>query len=275
MLATNAIQLLTINDLISKGGETNDWGLTNIPKEFTAPTFNIVCIQTANSGWNASLQILRNSDPGVNSAYYLGPGVYATNLMFHAGGLTNFTPGSGRRIYVELSQALSNDARDCELEHLRDTQYAYDITLGAIQKRMEEVKKQPFRGFSKRDKAVQAMKNAVVAGLHPRLAALVHKAVQVTGGSVHHTQFGQALGKLYLEAQALTANRDSNGWHFIKPDPNGESWSAWSWAEYMAAKVLPGDIHNKVLGEEKDIRVAVRGPDFQVNVTPSSDIVRL
>ena len=275
MLATSAIQLLTIDDLISKGGDIDDWGLTDIPTNFTAPTFNIVCAQTANVGWNAHLQILKKSDPGVNSAYYLGPGLYATSLMFQSGGLTNFRAGSGRRIYVELSQSLSNDARDCELEHLRDSQHAYDITLGAIGKRLEEVKAQTFRGFPKRDKAVQAVKNAILQGLHPKLADLVRSAVQVTNCSVHHAQFGLELGKLYLAVQAMTANRDSHGWHFIKPDANSESWSAWSWAEYLSVKVLPGALHKKALGEEKDIRVAVRGPQFHVNITPSSGIVML
>lgn len=275
MLAKHAIQLLTINELITKGGAMNDWGLTDPPTGFTAPSFNIICTQKQGFGWNAHLQILQQADPGTNNAYYLGPGIYPTSLMFQGGFLTAFGQGQGRRIYVELSQALSNDARDCELEHLKDTQHAYDITLGAIQNKLSEVTKQTFQGFAKRDKAVQAVKNAIVAGLHPRLAALVHSAVQVTHGSVDHAQFRQQLGQLYLSVQAMTANRDSQGWHFIKPNPNGESWSAWSWTEYLAVKTLPSNWHNIMLGEEKDIRNAVRGPQFQVNITPSSGIVKL
>jgi len=276
MLATQSIQLSTRGELTAKGGDPSDFGLTNPPSNFQAPTFNIVPMQKKGFGWSARLQILQPADEGVNSAYHLGPGTYSIGFMFSNGGLTQYAPGVGNRsIHVEVSQGLSDDSRDAEQEHCADAIHAYGITLGAVQDALERVRNNnPYQWHDKRDKAVRAVRNDIVNGLHPRLAKIVRDAVN-DQGFVNAGQFATQLGALYLAVWGMSQNRDNQGWHFLQPDRRGESWSAWSWAEWAKAKAAQSKYIGPYVGELKDIRTLMRGPQFSVNVTASPAVVFL
>lgn len=272
MLTRTATQVTTREALNAVGGNPDDGGTTSPPSGFVAPTFNIVCSQKPYYGWTASVQILHNADEGTNAAYYLGPGLYSTDLMFN-GGLTNYIAGPGnRRIYVEISQSISTDARDAELEHCNDIVHSFNITLGAVQNALNAARvNNPYGPFDKRDKAMRAGRDAICNGLHARLATLVRNAVNVSG-QVDHYGFARELGRLYRTICDMSQDRDNVGWHTLAPDRTAGSWSARSWVEYLSSSTLPSSAHGAILGEVKDVRALVRGPAFQVNVTPSAQV---
>ena len=276
MLAQSSTQVMTRDALTAVGGDPNDLGSTSNPTGFTPPTFNINCTQKPGSGWSAQLQILQMSREGTNTAYHLGPGTYSTDLMFSGGALANFTPGANsRRVYIEVSQALANDSRDAEQEHCRDIRRAYDLTFGTVQTALNRVRNtNPHQWYDKRDKAIRAVKAEIVNGMHERLAAIVRGAIGEVG-SVNIHQFATQLSELYLALVARTQDRDAQGWHTLTPDRNSESYSAQSWVAYAGSSVLPSKAHSALLGEVKDIRKLVRGPAFQVNVTPSTTVINL
>jgi hypothetical protein len=275
MLAQVSTQLSTRAELTAKGGNPNDFGSTSPPVNFVVPRFNIVC-QQKHQGWSARVQTLQRAHEGHNEAYHLGPGTHSTELMFSAGSLTNFVAGPGNRcIHVEVSAAISNDSRDAEQEHCRDIRHAYDITLAAMQDALDAARDNgPYQYHAKRDQAMRAARLAIRNGLHARLQALVDAAVTDTW-NVNMNVFVRDLGALYLEMCNQSQDRDNRMWHQLEPDRTGESWSLRSWAEYGSARTLPLSWHQTLVGEVKDIRKLVRGPQFQVNVTPSPQVVFL
>lgn len=274
MLAHQSTAVATRALLTAQGGSPDDFGTTSPPVNFIAPTFTINCVPVNVNAWSASVQVTQNAHEGDNQAFHLGPGLHSTNLMFWNGSLTNFVAGPGnRRIYVEVSQAIATDSQHAEEEHCRDILRAYDITLRAVQNAVQAaVTGGPYVAASQAG-AIQAAKQAIVNGLHPRLQAVFQQASLPNGYNM--ALLGQGLGRLYLDICDLSQGRDAQGWHYFEPDRTGESWSVWSWTEYAGAKVLPGWAHQGVFGEVKDIRKLVRGPHFSVNTTPSNAIIVL
>lgn len=276
MLATHSVQLATRSQLQAISNDSNDLGTTTPPTGFTAPTFHIACSQRPGRGWAAVLHISNKAEPGTNAAYHLGPGLHPTGLAMSGATIQGYVGGPARRIYYEVSQSIANDARDAEQEHLADIQYAFDITLGAVQAAVDRVRSGPsIAGFAKQDKAVHAMKTALVAGLHAKLATIVRASISDFNGTVNQGNLTQALGKLYIATADKTVDRDLQGWHFFDFNRAKESGSVWSWTEYLAAKTLPTSLRQPVFGELKDIRTVIRGPHWSVNVAPSANVISL
>jgi hypothetical protein len=276
MLAQVSTQLPTRDQLTAKGADGNDFGLTTPPVNFVVPRFNIVCQhRPRGQGWSAHVQILQRAHEGHNEAYHLGPGIHSTDRMLAGTSLTNYVPGPGnRRVYVEVSPQAANYSRDAEQEHCADTRHAFNITLGAVQAALDAARDNgPYAGYAKHEGAVRAARMAIRNGLHPRLQTIVDAAIGAW--NVNMISFAHDLGKLYLAMSDQSQDRDNRMWHQLEPDRTGESWSLRSWAEYGSAQVLPSFLHTAIAGEVKDIRKLVRGPQFQVNVTPSHAVVFL
>ncbi|WP_033046108.1 MULTISPECIES: hypothetical protein [Pseudomonas] len=274
MLARFSTELQTREELDAKQADSMDCGITSPPSHALSPKFNIVCQQKPFKGWSAHVQILQRAYEGDNEAYHLAPGFYPTGLMI-SGGVTNYVPGAGnRQIYVEIDAAHSVDGRDAEQEHCRDILHAYAITLKAMQDALDSAKaKGPYFGDN-REKAVRATKNAILTGLHPKLQGIVRSCV-IDNWGVKIPEFEAKLRQLYLDTCNLTQQRDTNGWHTLKPDMNNPSGSLWSWTEYAAEHLMPSDLHALMLGEVKDIRKLMRGPQFSVNTTSSQQLIIL
>jgi hypothetical protein len=276
MLATHSVQLATRAQLQAISNDSNDLGTTTPPTGFTAPTFHIACSQRPGRGWAALVHVIKKAEPGTNAAYHLGPGLHSTGLCMSGGNIQNYVGGAARRIYYEVSQSIANDSRDAEQEHLADIQYAFDLTLGAVQAAVDSVRSGPsIAGFAKQDKAIRAMKSALTDGLHVQLATIVRAAISDFNGTVNQGQLAQQLGQLYLATANKTVDRDQQGWHFFDINRATESGSVWSWTEYVAAKTLPNSVRQPVFGELKDIRTVIRGANWSVNVAPSANVISL
>ena len=276
MLATRSVQIATRAQLQAISNDPNDLGTTTPPTGFTAPTFHIACSQRPGQGWAAVLHISQKAEAGTNAAYHLGPGLHSTGLSMSGRSIQNYVGGGARRVYYEVSQGISNDSRDAEQEHLADIQYAFDITLGAVQAAVDRVRSgPPIAGFAKQDKAVHALKKVLIAGLDAKLAAIVKAAISDFNGAVNQGQLARQLGQLYVATADKTQDRDAQGWHFFDFDRGRESGSVWSWTEYLAAKALPTAVRQPMLGELKDIRTVIRGQHWSVNVTPSARVISM
>jgi len=275
MLARVSTELHTREELNAKGADPMDCGITSPPVHVLAPKFNIVCQQRPYRGWSSHVQILQTAYEGDNEAYHLAPGLYATGLMISGGHTTNYVEAPGnRQIFVEIDAAGSMDGRDAEQEHCLDILHAYDITLKAMQDALNKAKAGgPYQG-DKRDQVVRAAKNAILTGLHPKLQEIVRTCV-IDNWGVNISEFDTKLRKLYLATCDLTQQRDAKNWHTLAPDFGHESGSLWSWTEYASAKLMPSSLHAIMLGEVKDIRRLLRGPDFSVNTTPSQELIKL
>ncbi len=256
-------------------GDPNDAGVTSPPASFTTPHFSINC-QQRHDGWYASLQVHRHADEGTNTSRYLGVGLYSTDLMFMGGARTNYVPGpNNRRIYVEISSAIADLNRQAELEHCNDIIRAYNLTLVAAQNALTNaLGGNPYGPFLKRPKAMQAIRQAIIAGLHARLQKIFRDAINVDS-NVNIQKFSSDLSQLYLNIANITQQRDGQGWHTFLPDNSGESWSGRSWAEYGGRKLLPETTRSRLFGEQKDIRKLVQGPHFNVPGTPSAILIHL
>lgn len=275
MLARFSTELQTREELNAKKADPMDCGITSPPRHALGPKFNIVCQQKPFKGWSANVQILQRAYEGDNEAYHLAPGLYATGLMISGGFTSNYVAATGnRQIYVEIDATRSVDGRDAEQEHCRDILHAYDITLKAMQDALDSAKARgPYVGDN-RDKVVRATKNAILIGLHPKLQEIVHACV-IDNWGVKIPEFEAKLRQLYLNTCDLTQQRDANGWHTLTPDLNNKSGSLWSWTEYASEQLMPSNLHTLILGEVKDIRKLLQGPNFSVNTTSSQQLITL
>jgi hypothetical protein len=262
--------------------ERNDVAVTTRPAFFRTPLFSINCQQRQGNrtarGWFATLQIDRRADEGINIARYLGPGLYSTELMYDAmGNLGPYIAGGGnRRVYVEIDNAMAALNRHAELEHCLDIIRAYSLTLNAAQTALDTAQpSNPFGPYDKRDAAMRAVRAAIVAGLHQRIAAIFRRTIPDMG-SVNRPQFEREMSQLYLDTcDQSQQQRDALGFHTFRPDATGESWSVRSWAEYAGRRIMREQDRQGVFGEQKDIRRLVRGPNFTVPGPLSAAVINL
>ncbi len=274
MLARVSTPLTTRQELTDVGGDSADCGITSPPDNALAPLFRIDCVAHGQDHWIASVTLLRAAAEGNNHAYHLAPGLYSTGLMRFGDRVSNYLPGDGnRQIYIEIDTAHAQASRDAEVEHCNDLLYAFQITLHTVETRVRNATRERFTGSTKAE-ALKAAVNGICGGLHASLQDIVRVCVNLQSGNVDQPRLQRELVELYLNTAAKTQDRDNRGWHTLRPD-TAESWSTWSWIEYAGAKVLPTRVHKPLFTDIKDIRKLIRGPSFQVNVTPSHLVITL
>lgn len=272
------IRVNDIQNLVNAGGDINDMGVTNPPGNFNVPDFNIVCQQTKN-GWSVSIHIIQVASEGTNASYYLGTGLYPSNLMMSGRNITNYSPGpTNRRIYRIVTDDIADLNRKAEEEHCNDIIRAYQITLQAVQNAINKARQDLIKAQKRYDKQDQAMRAAldalVNADSHSRIQNIFRSAIN-TKYNIDRNKLRNDLSRLYLDIANMTQYRDSQGYHTLNVQRESESWNLRSWAEYSRYIIRPDRLQNYLYGEEKDIRDVIKSSTFKVPGPASSIVVYL
>jgi hypothetical protein len=254
----------------------SDVGVTTEPAGFTVPTFTIDS-QNRSGQWFATLRAGQRATEGNNLSRYLSTGLYRTDLMINPGGnVSNFlSGGKARRVYIEVSSTTADLNRRAEQEHCDDFLLAYRLTLGAVQIAIDRVAGTANGPHATLQAAVTAIRGAVTLGLHARISQVFQNSIDANG-NVDAGRLQNELGALYVGlCKRSKTKRDDKGYHHFDIERRWESWSAWSWTEYVAACLLPDMIREPMLGEQKDIRSLVSGPSFNVPGPLSAAVIHL
>ena len=228
-LAKNPVLLSSQRELISKGGDPKDPGVTSPPANFRVTEFRLIAEEHKKKQiWKSRIEHRKACDEGNNASYYLGAGIYPCGLMYSGGWKTYYVKGKGNReIAVIIDRETSEQASRAEQEHCDDILRAYKLTLksmdDAISRAKERLKAVMSAAFTERsyskNTALKIAKDILKQECpHDKLRKIIEE-------SVHHDEvrqhsFEQKMGTLYLETAAKTATRDSGGWHTFEIDRN-------------------------------------------------------
>ena len=227
-LTKNPVLLSSQQELISKGGDPKDPGVTSPPANFSVTDFRVFAEEHKRKRiWRSRIEYRKACHEGSNSSYYLGAGVYPCGMMYSGGYKTYYAKGKGNReIAVIVDKATSEQARRAEQEHCDDILRAYKLTLKEMddaiaraQKRLQADMSRAFteRSFSK-STALKVAKDILKQECPDNtLKKIVEESLQQD--TVLHS-FTEKMGALYRDTAAKTATRDFDGWHTFEIDRN-------------------------------------------------------
>ncbi len=239
--------------LTAAGGDGADMGVTDPPAGFAAPTYNIATHAADGGGFTATVAKTGNADEGTNASFYLGPGVHSTGLMIANGALTNYVAGPGNKeIYGEVTNAIANNSRDAEQEHVDDHQRAFDITLDAAEDAIDDGVAQSPHGPALTAPLAQAAAEGYMDGRVTHYTGLL---------GANNFQITANLGNLYTNKVNMTQQRDAQLWHHFRPNTAAQSTSPAAWLHWAMS-----------LGAH-DVRVIQQHPAFSVGATASAALI--
>jgi hypothetical protein len=267
-LATTPILLTSVDDMQAQGYDENDFGVTTPPENFAAPRFDVI-LEDRMVGWIASVKLETKANSGTNRSHSLLRGYHRTGQMFSNNFVTNYSPSPrNREIYRYIDQTIERLSKEAEIEHCNDFIHAYNITLLAAERVVIEVGEALDRarsGHLSRDSAIDAVKSAFKnAAPHEKIAALFAEYLDGlrTGQDTKSAdaKFKASSEKLYTDTGAKTGYRDTSNWHFFA---------------YGGPVPANNNPPIPLMLQSKDVRRAIKGPQFRVPGPLSKDLITL
>jgi len=214
--------------------------------------------------YEAQLIVTRRANEGNNTSVYLGKGVYETNYTFDreeyakakkdqdfpvsslgnmANWLTRWENESQPRVYFVMPDEIAEMNRLAETEHCDDMILAYQLTLRALERAVDDVAHAPVPGGQ--DALISKLRDVLPAGLKDVARNL------------------DLCGQKYLDLCQCSKIRDSRNWH---------SWGL----EYLGPTPLPPSVHyltERPRKENGNIFLRYTKGQAEVGMHPPAEII--